>query len=191
VTTHQVEEIQHILTDGMFINRGRIVLDCSMEEFESRYLGDAHRACCAAGRSSRSTSASLRLRILLFDHVDRDQLAALGEVRTLGIADLFVAVMGNQANEAQEPRHEYSIDRRARISGRLAALPAAMPAMSRPGRCTGRSDASCGEPVDLYRRWPSPRSCSLDLIATIGRAMSTPDLAQRAATTSETASLRL
>ncbi len=38
VTTHQVEEIQHVLTDLMFINRGRIVLDCSMEEFESRYL---------------------------------------------------------------------------------------------------------------------------------------------------------
>src|SRR2546423_1813263 len=38
VTTHQVEEVQHILTDVMFVNRGRIVLDCSMEEFESRYL---------------------------------------------------------------------------------------------------------------------------------------------------------
>src|SRR5258708_32788672 len=38
VTTHQVEDVQHVLTDLMFINRGRIVLDCSMEEFESRYL---------------------------------------------------------------------------------------------------------------------------------------------------------
>ena len=38
VTTHQVEEIQDVLTDLMFIDRGRIVLDCSMEEFESRYL---------------------------------------------------------------------------------------------------------------------------------------------------------
>ena len=38
VTTHQVEEIQHVLTDVMFINRGRIVFDCSMEELESRYL---------------------------------------------------------------------------------------------------------------------------------------------------------
>src|SRR4029077_6829667 len=38
VTTHQVEDVQHVLTDLMFINRGRIVLDCSMEEFETRYL---------------------------------------------------------------------------------------------------------------------------------------------------------
>ena len=39
MTTHQVEEIQHVLTDVMFIDRGRIVLSCSMEEFESRYRG--------------------------------------------------------------------------------------------------------------------------------------------------------
>src|SRR3954451_4861453 len=38
VTTHQVEELQHVLTDLMFINRGRIVLSCSMEEFETRYV---------------------------------------------------------------------------------------------------------------------------------------------------------
>src|SRR6202042_1257579 len=38
VTTHQVEEIEHILTDLMFINGGRIVLNCSMEEFEARYF---------------------------------------------------------------------------------------------------------------------------------------------------------
>src|SRR5580700_3078200 len=38
VTTHQVDDIQNVLTDLMFINRGRIVLDCSMEDFESRYL---------------------------------------------------------------------------------------------------------------------------------------------------------
>src|SRR5208282_3387603 len=38
VTTHQVEDVQHVITDLMFIHRGRIVLDCSMEEFESRYV---------------------------------------------------------------------------------------------------------------------------------------------------------
>ena len=38
MTTHQVEEVQDVLTDLMFIDRGRIVLECSMEEFESRYL---------------------------------------------------------------------------------------------------------------------------------------------------------
>jgi ABC-2 type transport system ATP-binding protein len=104
VTTHQVEEVQHILTDLMFINRGRIVLDCSMEAFEQRYaevmvtpdqlaparlLGPIHERQ-VFGRS-----------ILLFDGVDRKRLAELGEVRTPNIADLFVAVIGADAAPAK------------------------------------------------------------------------------------------
>src|SRR5438094_7124137 len=104
VTTHQVEEVQHILTDVMFINRGRIVLDCSMEEFESRYLEVmVHPQDVAAARALKPIHERqvFGRSILLFDGVDRHQLAALGEVRTPGIADLFVAVMGNQAGAAQ------------------------------------------------------------------------------------------
>jgi ABC-2 type transport system ATP-binding protein len=104
VTTHQVEEIQHVLTDLMFIDRGRIVLDCSMEEFESRYLEVmAHPEHVAAARALKPIHERqvFGRSILLFDHVDRQQLAALGEVRTPSIADLFVAVMGNRAGEAQ------------------------------------------------------------------------------------------
>jgi ABC-2 type transport system ATP-binding protein len=104
VTTHQVEEVQHILTDVMFINRGRIVLDCSMEEFESRYLEVmVHPQHVAAARALKPIHERqvFGRSILLFDGVDRHQLAALGEVRTPGIADLFVAVMGNQASAAQ------------------------------------------------------------------------------------------
>jgi ABC-2 type transport system ATP-binding protein len=104
VTTHQVEEVQHILTDVMFINRGRIVLDCSMEEFESRYLEVmVHPQYVAAARALKPIHERqvFGRSILLFDGVDRHQLAALGEVRTPGIADLFVAVMGNQAGAAQ------------------------------------------------------------------------------------------
>jgi ABC-2 type transport system ATP-binding protein len=113
VTTHQVEELQHILTDLIFIDRGRIVLNCSMEEFESRYVEVmVHPGQIAAARAlkpmyerevfGRST--------LLFDrgvnkdvdkNIDRQQLAALGEVRTPSIADLFVAVVGNQSGNAQ------------------------------------------------------------------------------------------
>ena len=104
VTTHQVEEIQHVLTDLMFINRGRIVLNCSMEEFESRYLEamvqPEHVAAARALNPIHERQVFGRS-ILLFDHVDRDQLAALGEVRTPSIADLFVAVMGNQPDAAQ------------------------------------------------------------------------------------------
>jgi ABC-2 type transport system ATP-binding protein len=104
VTTHQVEEIQDVLTDLMFINRGRIVLNCSMEEFESRYLEvTVHPEHLDAARALKPIQERkvFGRSILLFDRVDRQQRAALGEVRTPSIADLFVAVMGNQAGEAQ------------------------------------------------------------------------------------------
>ncbi len=104
VTTHQVEEIQDVLTDLMFIDRGRIVLECSMEAFESRYLEVVvHPEHLAAARELGPIHERQLFgrSILLFDRADRHQLAALGEVRTPSIADLFVAVMGNQA--AQTP----------------------------------------------------------------------------------------
>ncbi|HTC92689.1 MAG TPA: ABC transporter ATP-binding protein [Terriglobales bacterium] len=104
VTTHQVEEIEHVLTDLMFINRGRVVLECSMEEFESRYaeltVKPEHAAAARALKPMHERQVFGRS-ILLFDGVARSKLAALGEVRTPSIADLFVAVMGNQAGQAQ------------------------------------------------------------------------------------------
>ncbi len=104
VTTHQVEEVQNILTDVMFVNHGRIVLDCSMEEFESRYaevmVHPQHVAAAQALKPIHERQVFGRS-ILLFDGVDRHRLAALGEVRTPSIADLFVAVMGSQAATAQ------------------------------------------------------------------------------------------
>jgi ABC-2 type transport system ATP-binding protein len=104
VTTHQVEEIQDVLTDVMFINRGRIVLNCSMEEFESRYaevtVNPAQVAAARALRPMHERQVFGRS-ILLFDRVDREQLSNLGEVRTPSIADLFVAVVGNQSGQAQ------------------------------------------------------------------------------------------
>jgi ABC-2 type transport system ATP-binding protein len=108
VTTHLVEDVQHILTDLMFIQRGRIVLDCSMEEFESRYLELAvHPERVAAARALKPIHErqALDRSVLIFDGklgpVDRPQLAALGDVRTPSISDLFVAVMGNRAGQAQ------------------------------------------------------------------------------------------
>jgi ABC-2 type transport system ATP-binding protein len=99
LTTHQVEEIEHVLTDVAFINRGRIVFHRSMEEMESRYLEVSMRPDqLAAARALKPIYERevLGRSILLFDNVDRQQLAALGEVRTAGIADLFVAIIGNQ-----------------------------------------------------------------------------------------------
>jgi len=108
VTTHQVEEVQDVLTDLMFIDRGRIVLECSMEEFDSRYfevmVNPEHLAAARALKPIYERPVFGRS-VLLFDHGDRDQLAALGEVRRPSIADLFVAVMSNQAGEAQPPSH--------------------------------------------------------------------------------------
>ena len=98
VTTHQVEEVQHVLTDLLFINRGRIVLDCSMEEFESRYVEVmVHPEQLAAARALRPIHERqvFGRSILLFERVDRQHLVGLGEIRTPSIADVFVAVMGN------------------------------------------------------------------------------------------------
>jgi ABC-2 type transport system ATP-binding protein len=104
LTTHQVEEIEHVLTDVMFIHRGQIVFNSSIEELESRYLEVTVRPDqIAAARALKPMYERevLGRSILMFDHVDRQQLAALGEVRTAGITDLFVAVIGNQAGQKQ------------------------------------------------------------------------------------------
>jgi len=104
VTTHQVEEVQHILTDLMFIHRGRIVLNCGMEEFESRYAEVAVRAeQLAAARALKPIYERQMLgrSILLFDGADRGQLATFGDVRTPSIADLFVAMLGGNGGVAK------------------------------------------------------------------------------------------
>jgi len=104
VTTHQVEEIQNVLTDLMFINRGRIVLSCSMEEFEQRYLEvivNPEKLAAARALKPLHERQALGRSILLFDRVERQQLAGLGDVRTPSIADLFVAVMGKQNGAAE------------------------------------------------------------------------------------------
>src|ERR1700726_3641045 len=104
VTTHQVEEIQDVLTDLMFIRHGRIVLSCSMEEFESRYLEVTVRPENVATARALNPIHERQVfgrSILLFDRVERQQLAALGDLRAPSIADLFVAVLSNQSGAAQ------------------------------------------------------------------------------------------
>jgi ABC-2 type transport system ATP-binding protein len=104
VTTHQVEEIQHILTDLAFIDGGRIVLETSMEDFEARY---AEVMVLPEQAEAARTLKPIHERqvfgrsLLLFDNVDRDKLAALGEIRTPSIADLFVAVIAARAARSQ------------------------------------------------------------------------------------------
>lgn len=100
VATHQVEEIEHVLTDLLFIDRGRIVFNRSMEEVESRYLEVlVHPDKLAAARALKPIHErqGFGRSILLYEAVDRQQMAAFGEVHAPSISDLFVAVMGNQA----------------------------------------------------------------------------------------------
>jgi ABC-2 type transport system ATP-binding protein len=99
VATHQVEEVEHILTDVVFIDRGRIVFRRSMEEVESRYREvSVHPDKLAAARALNPIHErqGIGRSVLLFEGVDRQQLAALGDVRTPGVADLFVAVMSSR-----------------------------------------------------------------------------------------------
>jgi ABC-2 type transport system ATP-binding protein len=108
VATHQVDEIQNVLTDVMFIHRGRIVFGCSMEEFEARYLEvtvNPEAAAVARALKPIHEHDVLGRSVLLFYGVDRQQLAGLGDVRTPSIADLFVAVMDNQAEWAHKMAH--------------------------------------------------------------------------------------
>jgi len=98
VTTHQVEEVQHVLTDLVFIRAGRIALESTMEGFEARYaevMVRPERLDEARALGPLHERQVFGRGIFLFDGQDRALLESLGEVRTPGIADVFVAVMGN------------------------------------------------------------------------------------------------
>ena len=94
ITTHQVEEIENLLTDVMFINEGRIVLHASMDALPERYVElmtsgeNAQRARQLNPIFERDVFGK---KVLTFEGITRDQLRGLGELRTPGIADLFVA----------------------------------------------------------------------------------------------------
>ena len=97
ITTHQVEEVEHILTDVMFIRDGKIVLDAPMEGVGERYvevLVNSDRLDNARALNPVDERAlPFGKTVMLFDGVPQSQLAVLGETRTPGLADLFVATM--------------------------------------------------------------------------------------------------
>ena len=106
VTTHQVEEVEHVLTDLMFIDRGRIVLATTMDAYENRFTEvqlAPERLAAARALGAISERQSLGRSVLMFENVDRAKLAELGEVRTPSIADLFVAVVGKQQTRSVAP----------------------------------------------------------------------------------------
>jgi ABC-2 type transport system ATP-binding protein len=102
ISTHQVEEIQHILTDVVFLDQGRVVLDASMEALEVRFLElVAAPDQTAAARSLKPIHErqALGRTHMLFDGETRERLASLGDVRTASLADIFVAIIGANQRE--------------------------------------------------------------------------------------------
>jgi ABC-2 type transport system ATP-binding protein len=102
LATHQVEEVQHVLTDLLFVDRGRIVFSRSMEDVESSFHEVAvhpEKLATARGLNPLAERQGFGRPILIFEGADRQQLAALGDVRTPSVAELFVAVMGRPGNE--------------------------------------------------------------------------------------------
>ncbi len=100
ITTHQVEEIENLLTDVLFIDKGRIVLDCSLEDIAARYGAIAvteDRLAAARAEKPFHERPMLGKRILYFEQPNFDRLAAFGEVSTPSVADLFVAKLSRGA----------------------------------------------------------------------------------------------
>ena len=96
VTTHQIEEIEHILTDLIFIREGRIVLDATMDQVSERFvevLVNPDKADATRALKPLYERQIFGKSIFLFDGVDRTRLAELGELHKPSVADLFVATM--------------------------------------------------------------------------------------------------
>jgi ABC-2 type transport system ATP-binding protein len=96
VTTHQVEEIEHILSDLMFIRDGRIILSASMDEVGERFtevMVPPDRIEAARALKPIDERQVFGKSVMLFDGVPKAQVAALGETQNVGVADLFVATM--------------------------------------------------------------------------------------------------
>ncbi len=104
VATHQVDEVEHILTDVMFMDRGRVVFSRSMADVEARYREvQVHPDRLAAARALNPIHErqGIARSVLLFEGLEPEQLAALGDVRTPSLSDLFVAVMSTGSGRSQ------------------------------------------------------------------------------------------
>ncbi len=96
ITTHQVEEVEHILSDLIFIKDGRIALDCSMEKVQETYtelMVVPDKAVAARELKPLNERELFGRHIFLYENADREHLKTLGELHTPSVADLFVATM--------------------------------------------------------------------------------------------------
>jgi ABC-2 type transport system ATP-binding protein len=104
ITTHQIDEVQHVLTDVMFVDGGRVVFSYEADEFESHFfelsaMPSAVDAARALGPMYERTSFGRS--VFLFRDLEVETIAALGEIRTPSIEDVFLAVVGNRGNTTQ------------------------------------------------------------------------------------------
>jgi ABC-2 type transport system ATP-binding protein len=100
ITTHQVEEVENLLTDVLFIDKGRIVLDSSLEDIATRYAAVAVAADqldTARAEKPFHERRMLGKVVLYYEHPDLQKLERLGEVHTPSVADLFVAKLSGGA----------------------------------------------------------------------------------------------
>jgi ABC-2 type transport system ATP-binding protein len=96
ISTHQVEEVEHILTDLVFIKRGEIVLDISMEDLSEKFhelKAEPQNVDAARALKPLSEQTLFGQHVFLFEDKNADELSKLGDIRTPGISDLFVAKM--------------------------------------------------------------------------------------------------
>jgi ABC-2 type transport system ATP-binding protein len=107
LTTHQVEEVENLLTDVLFIDRGRVVLDAAVDELATRF----QQLTVAPERLEQARALNpfyvremFGRTIMLYENLPADRLDGLGELRTPGIADLFVAKMQADAAQAATPQ---------------------------------------------------------------------------------------
>ncbi|HEX2780742.1 MAG TPA: ABC transporter ATP-binding protein [Gemmatimonadaceae bacterium] len=102
LATHNVDEIEHVVTDVIFLDRGRIALSATMDEVESRYrevrVHPAH-VLQARGLAPIHEREALGQRVMLFDGVAPERLAEYGDVRRPSVADLFIARVGARGGE--------------------------------------------------------------------------------------------
>lgn len=101
ISTNNLEEVEHILTDLIFIDKGRVALSCNVDDIDSRFTElSVHPDRLASARELGPINERQMLgrTVLVFDGANREQLTALGDVRTPGIPDLFVAVIGGRTS---------------------------------------------------------------------------------------------
>jgi ABC-2 type transport system ATP-binding protein len=104
LATHNVDEIEHVVTDVIFLDRGRVVLSATTDEVEARYREvRVHPAHVAQARrlAPLHEREALGQRIMLFDGVASERLTAFGDVRTPSVADLFLARVGGEPQEVR------------------------------------------------------------------------------------------